>query len=557
MNGTGIRSLMGIFQKNSEMQLPEKTVYRVLATIALLGIMIPCTAVVGFISYVMTEALIEAGNPGGGMLFEMQILSAFSMVFGIMVIFSVLFFSSDREHFVTLPIPSHHLMMAKFLYAYLAESVMEFLILAAVLVGYLLAVGINIGLGAALHPVSLVASVLGVILIPLVPMIYCALFSLILMAALSGVKNERVFYRMSTVFLLIFAALFVYSLRGLGEINIDNYVESLGSGDNLFLRTLNVIFFPVVWLSEAVSGGSISYLLLYLAANAGLMVILYGVGKVLYQKGLYTAAALGSSKKAGIREKDLREQSPFRASLIKELRVILRTKAFSSNTAYINVIWPLGAFLLFHFMGNKGAIAAFIAMYRLGKPRAEMILIMLVVSIAFIATSLNSLASSAFTREGLHLDLVKFIPVSYKTQMYAKATVSLIFTYPMLVLTNIIICAYVGVSVFRGVIFAILMLFAHIISIVIGMLLDSAAPYTVWSDEYSALRGNLNVFFNMAVMMVISLIVIGIGLLLYELLGLPISVYYGVEFVILGGIAIRLVVVESKRIVANMERMNS
>ena len=557
MNETGIRSLMRIFQKNSEMQLPEKTVYRMLATIALLGIMIPCTVVVGFISYVMTEALIEAGNPGGGMLFEMQILSAFSMVFGIMVIFSVLFFSSDREHFVTLPIPAHHLMMAKFLYAYLAESVMEFLILAAVLVGYLLAVGINIGLGAALHPVSLIGSVLGVILIPLVPMIYCAVFSLILMAALSGVKSERIFYRMSTVFLLIFAALFIYSLRGLGEINIDNYVESLGSGENLFLRTLNMIFFPVVWLSEAIGRGSIAYLLLYLAANAGLLVILYFVGRALYQRGLYTAAALGSSKKAGIREKDLKEMSPFRASLVRELRVILRTKAFSSNTAYINIIWPLGAFLLFHFMGNKGAIATFIVMYRMGKARAEMILIMLVVSIGFLATSLNSLASSAFTREGLHLDLVKFIPVSYETQMYAKAAVSLIFTYPMLVLTDIILCVYVGVPVFKGVLFAILMLFAHIISIVIGMLLDSAAPYTVWSDEYSALRGNLNVFFNMAVMMVISLIVIGIGLLLYELLGLPISVYYGVQFVILGGIAIRLVMVGSKRIVANMKRMNS
>lgn len=557
MNETGIRSLMRIFQKNSEMQLPERTVYRVLATVAVLGIMIPCTAVVGFISYVMTEALIEAGNPGGGMLFEMQILSAFSMVFGIMVIFSVLFFSSDREHFVTLPIPSHNLMMAKFLYAYIAESIMEFLILAAVFVGYLLAIGVNIGITTALHPVSLISSILGVVLIPLVPMIYCAVFSLILMAVLSGIKNERIFYRISTVFLLLFAALFIYSLRGLGEINIDNYVESLGSGDNLFLRTLNIIFFPVVWLSEAISRGSISYLLLYLAGNAGLTVILYYIGKALYQKGLYTAAALGSSKKAGIKDKDLKEQSPFTASLFKEFRVILRTKAFSNNTAYINAIWPLGAFLLFHFMGNKGAIAAFITMYQLGKDRAEMILIMLVVLIGFIATSLNSLASSAFTREGLHLDLIKFIPVSYETQMYAKAAVSLIFTYPMLVLTDVIICVYMGVPFLKGLLFAVFMLLAHIISTVIGMLLDSAAPYTVWSDEYSALRGNLNVFFNMAVMMLISVVVVGIGLLLYELLGLPISVYYGIQFVILTGIAIRLLMVGSKRIVENMERMNS
>ena len=81
MNTVGVRSLVKILSKNSEMKMPDSTLYKVLALIAALGIMIPCTLIVGFISYVMTEALYEAGSPGGGMLFEMQILSAFSMIF--------------------------------------------------------------------------------------------------------------------------------------------------------------------------------------------------------------------------------------------------------------------------------------------------------------------------------------------------------------------------------------------------------------------------------------------------------------------------------------------
>ena len=166
------------------------------------------------------------------------------MVFGIMVIFAVLFFSSDREHLVTLPIPAHHLMAAKFLYAYFAESIMEFMVLIAVFIGYFIAVGRNIGIGMAINPVSIIASLLGTFMIPLVPMIYCALFSLVLMALLKGVKNEKIFYRMSTVFMLIFAAIFLYSLRGLGEINVANYVESLGSGDNLFFKNAQCYILP-------------------------------------------------------------------------------------------------------------------------------------------------------------------------------------------------------------------------------------------------------------------------------------------------------------------------
>ncbi len=557
MKQTGIGSLIRIFQKNTEMQLPKKTVYKVLSSLAVLCIMVPCMLIVGFISEVMTEALVEAGSPTGGILFEMQILSAFSMIFGLLVIFSVMFFSSDREHLVTLPIPAHHLMMAKFLYAFFAESVMEFLILIAVFVGYGIGIGRSVGATEALHPVTLLAEVIGIVLIPMVPMIYCAVFSLVLMAALSGVRSEKIFYHTSTVFLLLFAGLFLYSLRGIGEINVENYVVSLGSGENTLLRTLNTVFFPVVWLAQAVSGADIGMLILYLAANVVLLAALYWLGKLLYQRGLYTAASLGTTKRAGIRAKDVRRETPFKSCLNKELFVIFRTRAFSGNTAYINILWPVGAFLLFYFTGDKGAIADFIKAYRMGGDRAEMLMVMLMVSVAFIASALNSLASTAFTREGQHLALIKFIPVPYRTQMLAKMAVCVLLTYPMLLATEAVICSYVGVPFGKGVLYAVFMLLAHIISVVVGMGMDSAAPYTSWSDEYSALRGNLNVFFNMAVMMMISVVVCALGFMLYEVLGLPIETYHIVLLLLLAGVTARMCVAGCRKILENMEELEA
>ena len=554
MNIKKIFSLSRILSKNTEMQMPDRTLYKVLAAIAAFGIMIPCTVIVGFISYVMTEALLEAGSPGGGILFELQILSAFSMIFGILVIFSILFFSSDREHFVTLPIPTHHLMMSKFLYAYFAESVMEFLVLIAVFVGYFLAIGRNLGALKALNPIGIISSVLGVALIPMVPMIYCAIFSIILMAFLSGVKSTGIFYRLSTVFLLIFAALFVYSLKGIGEVNMENYVESLGSGQNSLLRVLNVVFFPVPWLTKAIEGNAL-YLLLYIIGNVLLLAALYFIGKALYQRGLYTAASLGSSKKARIASKDMKPESQYLASLKKEIRVILRTKAFSGNCAYINVLWPVGAFLLFHFTKNKGTIALFIEMYSSGKARADMILLIVMLSIAFIATALNSLASTAFTREGQHLSLLKFIPVPYLTQIRAKFDVCILFTYPMLLLTDIIICVYMKAPVSTCLIFAGMMLMAHIIAIFIGMLLDSVSPYVEWDDEYSALRGNLNTFFNMAIMMVIAVVVAVLGIILYEIIKLPITVYYVILFMVLAAVMVRLIMYSPTKIAENIDNL--
>ena len=211
--------------------------------------------------------------------------------------------------------------------------------------------------------------------------------------------------------------------------------------------------------------------------------------------------------------------------------------------------------MLFHYTGHKGFLADYIAMYQAGKERAGMIMAIVVISIAFIATALNSLASTAFTREGQHLALLKFIPVPYETQMYAKAAVSFMFTYPMLLLTNLIICYYVGAGILTILLYAILMLLAHIISIAVGMMLDSASPYTEWDDEYSALRGNLNVFFNMAIMMILAVAALLVGLLLYDVIKLPILIYYIVIFAILAISAERLVVVAPKKIVENMGKL--
>ena len=99
------------------------------------------------------------------------------------------------------------------------------------------------------------------------------------------------------------------------------------------------------------------------------------------------------------------------------------------------------------------------------------------------------------------------------------------------------------------------MLLAHIISIIVGMTLDSNSPYIDWDDEYTALRGNLNVFFNMAIMMLLSLIVIGMGLFIYEILLLPATIFYIALSVILVGAAVRMMIVWPGVIIENMKKL--
>jgi ABC-2 type transport system permease protein len=252
---------------------------------------------------------------------------------------------------------------------------------------------------------------------------------------------------------------------------------------------------------------------------------MYLPGGRLYRRGLYAAAALGASHAAATGKNALKVHSPFMACLLKEFRVLIRTKAYANNCVYVNLLLPVMAFGLVHFMGQKGALADFAALYREGRERAAVLLTLAVLVISFLTTALNCLASTAFTREGLHIDMMKYLPVDYRLQVLVKASVSFLITWPVLLVTVLILCSFVGAGPGDILYYAAISLMAHLLSLFAGMYLDSFSPYILWEDEYSALRGNVSSFFNMGVNMLISLLLTGVSYLLYEGLRAPLALY--------------------------------
>ncbi len=539
-----IRYLFNVYRKNLEMPTPKKgfraTAYTALGIIALSCIIIPCCLIVGFITYMMSLAMMMEGpqHQMGALASEIHIMSVFSMVFGMLVVFSVLFFSADREHMVTLPVSSVELLAAKFRHTYMAESIMEFLVLLSMFIGYFVACVENYESFDSLGPIAILMSIIATFLTPLLPLVYCAIISMFLMALLKNVRNSRLFFHISDIMMLLFIGLFFLSFKDMGGVSVNNYVESLLAENNLFFRVCNILFFTVPVLTKAIESQSLLYGLLYLVLNVIPVALMLFIGRFLYSEGLYTAASLASPRRK--MDKSLLNSkltSPFNACFSKELKVLIRTKAYSNNCVYINLLWPFGTVLFFFLSRKNENITRFIELYRDGSyPRAQLIVLLIIIAISFIASALNTLASTAFTREGAHVDLIKYIPVPYETQLYAKALIAVIFTYPALVLSVIISAVFLGFGPAVAILYCVIALMAMLICISTGFIMDSASPYTSWSDEYSALRGNLNSFFNMAVSMLAAFLLCALIFLLFELTPLslgPVSVIVlGLMFVI-------------------------
>ena len=106
MNKT--RSLYKAFSSNLEMPKPngEKKVkiYNRFGMIAFIGIMVPVSIIVGYVTYTLTDLLYWFDGNAYGLLSELDLISAFAMIFGMPLMFSVLFFSSDLQFLTALPV---------------------------------------------------------------------------------------------------------------------------------------------------------------------------------------------------------------------------------------------------------------------------------------------------------------------------------------------------------------------------------------------------------------------------------------------------------------------
>lgn len=506
--------LFKAISKNNGMDMPENgskaKSYKLMGRLALCCIMIPCCFIVGFIVYIMTQALIEAGGTTEGLELIVQLMSVFGVIFSIMVIFNIMYFSSDLQHLLPLPVKPASLVAAKFTHAYFAESVMEFMILFCGFIGYFAAAGIK--------PVSLITALFGVFLIPVLPLVYCGFFCLIVMAFFSRAKLLKNVDFMVGLASFIFVGLFLLSFVQLDNVNINSYIDSMMNGSNIFISIMGKIFFTVPLFLKALGENSLVYFLLFVLVNAAAIMLLLVLGNLLYLKGVFLVS---SNSKGGNRRRNkdavsYERTSPVKAYFLKECKILYRTPAYRKYCVVVNFIWPVLVAAMFVLPSTKDFMAAFRGAFINKHVLSDVIVLLMVIAVAFFATAMNSIASTSFTREGMHFTFIKHVPLEYEKQIRVKAFVSILYSGITVIISIVMLCIFMGCSPLQYLYYIVIGMLAVILCTYIGIMLDGTHPRLNWEDEYGALRGNLNAFFNMAIAILIAMVLCVGGWLLFR-----------------------------------------
>ena len=128
--------------------------------------------------------------------------------------------------------------------------------------------------------------------------------------------------------------------------------------------------------------------------------------------------------------------------------------------------------------------------------------------------------------------------MAYRTQVRVKVWISILFSGITIIISTVILSIYMDCSFVDSVYYIVIGVLCVGICTYTGVLLDSTHPKIDWEDEYGALRGNLNAFFNMAIAIVIAIVFCAAGYLLFRFTWIPSIAVYIIYLMILGAMLI-------------------
>lgn len=489
-----VGALIKTVEPSNEEKSYNKIFYRIMGFIAVFGIMIPMAVFVGVIIYALTKPLVSQGAGQNAVELFLHLISIFSFIFGLNVIFSVFYFSGDIENLLPLPLKAYQIIGSKFTAALISESIMEFIVILAAFAGYIIASG---------RPFySWIIALFGMVTLPIIPLIYCALICMVVMLFTGFIKNKDTVNKITG--LLTFAMIIGIAVivSHTGGFDTEHFIKALSNPDNVILNVMNIIFPHIKVLVNSTVNNTLINLIYYIGINIIAIAVFMGVAQLIYFRTVVGINYTVSKSKSPRRTiSSLKERNTAVSYLKKEFKILFRTPAYFSNCVLINLIWPVFLYIIYLFGEKTDFLNDFVYGIRSGNEETVLLFLLGISAVSVLVTAANSIASSALTREGKHFAFMKYIPLSYIAQINLKALVSIIISGAGMLIYVIAAAFYLKLGIKLSIFCCIISLLSVSFVSYFGIFMDSVNPKLIWDDELNALRGNYNIFFNMALAM--------------------------------------------------------
>ncbi len=458
---------------------------------------LPMVLGIGTITHLMYKVMSEMGQEGLVLGMGFSITSMTVFFFCIFYVMSVFYFSKDIENLLPLPLKPSEILAAKFTVTLLYEYLTELVFLAPVLISF--GVTGNFGIVYYLY------SVIVFLVLPLLPLVYASILSMLFMRFTNLAKNRDRFRIVGGVIAMLLAVginAAVTRFSG-SSMSSEQLQQLLDQGNNSYVELITGIFFTnrfavMALLNSGTLKGLVN-LVLFVLICLLFVALFLSFGESMYFKGVVGMSEAYAKRKRFTEEELARssgQRSAIKAYAMKELKLLFRTPVYFMNCVLMNFIFPV--FLILPFITQSDEMPEFQGLSALASSeRGSAMTLAIAFGISVFVTATNGIAASSISREGTNIFVCKYLPISYKTQIMAKVLSSMalgaVGTFSMLVTALL----FFRIKIHLVLIIAVVSFLGIAFSSLAGVLIDLGFPKLVWDNEQKAIKQNFNVVLNM------------------------------------------------------------
>ena len=487
VNSTGINSLSkGIDNSKEKRKL-------LITTVTLLLI----ATVICFMSTSYSIALAIVLKPMGYLDLILIVAILFSCILSfIMSIYKAqgtLFSSKDYDLLMSLPIKNSTILTSKILSLMSISYIETALIIIPASIVYLIYNG-------SLSWIFFIILVVGLIFIPMIPIIAASIIAMIITFISSRFKHKNI----ATIVVGMGALLLILIV----SMNMQNYINAFVENSDSIVSGLSKIYLPAMYLKDALVNYDVFNLLKFIAIS----IVPFVIFIIVFSKAFKTVnGKLSESyKKANYKVKKLETSSITKALVMQELRRYFATPIYVMNTAF-GMVLLVAASIATLFVSKETLVEL------LGYPEiANMIPVAILVILVF-TIGLSCTTNSSISLEGNRLWILKVLPIEPKDIFKGKIITNLIITIPAAVIANIIFYIGLKFDVKYLILNLVISIVFSIVSAVLGLIINLCFPKMDWTNPTTVVKQSASVMITILGIMILILALIGVSIALVKI----------------------------------------
>jgi ABC-2 type transport system permease protein len=425
--------------------------------------------------------------------FGLSIVSVVIFFFGIFYAMSIFYFSMDVENLLPLPFKPWHIMGAKFTVVLVYEYLTELIFFLPTIITY----GVKSNAGALFY----IYAVTIFMLLPIVPLVIASVINMIIMRFTNIAKNKDRFRLVGGLIAMCFGiGINIYIQRFSQNISSSEITEMFTQGNNSLVEIATKMFPSTkIAVNSLINANNIQgfiNLSLFIVITLAALMIFIILGEVLYFKGVMGVSETTSKRKT-LSSHDLIkstiQSSSLKVYILKELKLLFRTPIYFMNCVLMNFLWPVFLLIpIFMQKGGAGQLKQLSAFLQDG--RSTGIVVGGFFAFMVFTSCSNSISTTAISREGKNIFILKYIPMKIKEQLMVTVTVLGIILLK-LPLGLVILMLIVGT-------------FGILFTSFIGIFIDLNFPKLQWDTEQEAVKRNLNVLISMIICIALGVLAV-------------------------------------------------